>query len=641
MRGRPFRSRLMLAAGCGLVGMIWTGIIAQAHLAGRASLLDRIESPFLDLRFLVAGPRQAPANLAIVALDDDTVADAGGFPLPRTKVAELVRKLTELGATAIGLDILFIDPGVPESDKALAEALRGTKAVLAAAGLFRDAADGTPAGLPAADRVIWPIGALLEVAAPGLVNITTDHGGTPRHVPLLLRSGDSLLTSFPLRVAAHAAGAEASLEGERITIGSATTRADLGLNLPLRFYGPSGTIRTISARVVLRGDVEREAVAGSVVVVGATALGTSDTFTTPFDPVFPGVEVLATAVGHLMTGDGLVRDRTVRRWDVAAGLTLALAAVLLISILPLGLSLALTGLAAAGWLAFTALAFGEGYWFSAVVPLTILSLPMLLCAAGRQALDRRQARRLASAEGALRLFQSPVLAERIADDPAFLARPVEQDAPILFIDLSNFTRLSERLGPQRSREFLRGFHGVVEDEVTRHGGLVLDFMGDGAMIAFGLPEARADDAARAVRAALGLASRVAEWLAERSRDLPEVRPAVGVRVGAHYGPVVVSRLGTETHQHITTTGDSVNVASRLLEVASREGAVVVASADLLRAAGEVPNAAFGDLRSVDIRGRAQPLTVALRRTPARPSPAHEPDEGATQTARPPDTQGGL
>ena len=257
---------------------------------------------------------------------------------------------------------------------------------------------------------------------------------------------------------------------------------------------------------------------------------------------------------------------------------------------------------------------------------------MLLCAAGRQALDRRQARRLASAEGALRLFQSPVLAERIADDPAFLARPVEQDAPILFVDLSNFTRLSERLGPQRSREFLREFHGVVEGEVTRHGGLVLDFMGDGAMIAFGLPEPRADDAARALTAALGLASRVAEWLATRSRDLPEVRPAVGVRVGAHYGPVVVSRLGTETHQHITTTGDSVNVASRLLEVASREGAAVVASADLLRAAGEGSNAAFGDMRSVDIRGRAQPLTVALRRTSDRPSPADQEDGGATQTS---------
>ena len=43
----------------------------------------------------------------------------------------------------------------------------------------------------------------------------------------------------------------------------------------------------------------------------------------------------------------------------------------------------------------------------------------------------------------------------------------------------------------------------------------------------------------------------------------------GIRLGAHLGPVVVSRLGPETHQHITATGDTVNVASRLMEVAKR------------------------------------------------------------------------
>lgn len=624
-----------------MFGIAWAGLIAQWHLSGQASFLDRIEAPLLDLRFLVAGPQPAPGDLTIVALDDNTVREAGGFPLPRAKVAELVRKLAGLGASTIALDILFIDPGAPSGDRVLAEALRETKAVIAAAGLFRETPEGTPAGVPAAERVIWPIDALREAAALGLVNITTDHAGTPRHVPLLLRSGDSLLPSFPLRVAARAAAAEPSLDGERIMIGSVATRADLGLNLPLRFYGPSGTIRTISAWAVLQDEIGPEVVAGRVVIVGATALGTSDTFTTPFDPVFPGIEVLATAIGHLMTGDGLVRDRMVRRFDAATALALVVGAVLIISLLPLGLSLALTGLAAAGWLAVTIVAFRAGYWLSAVVPLAALSLPMLLCAAGRQALDRHQTRRLASAEEALRLFQSPTLAERIADDPAFLARPVEQDAPILFIDLSNFTRLSERLGPQRTREFLWEFHGLVEDEVTRHGGLVLGFMGDGAMIAFGLPEPRADDAARAVTAALGLASRVAEWLATRSRDLPEIRPGLGVRVGAHYGPVVMSRLGTETHQHITATGDSVNVASRLLEVAAQERAAVVVSADLLRAAGNGPNAAFGELRSVDIRGRAQPLTVALRRPPDQPSPDSEDTGGAAKTARPPDGQNHL
>ncbi len=63
-------------------------------------------------------------------------------------------------------------------------------------------------------------------------------------------------------------------------------------------------------------------------VIGATALGGSDTFATAFDPVMPGVELLATGIAHLTAGDGLVRDARVRRLDgVAAGI-LAGAAVL-------------------------------------------------------------------------------------------------------------------------------------------------------------------------------------------------------------------------------------------------------------------------------------------------------------------------
>jgi adenylate cyclase len=83
----------------------------------------------------------------------------------------------------------------------------------------------------------------------------------------------------------------------------------------------------------------------------------------------------------------------------------------------------------------------------------------------------------------------------------------------------------------------------------------------------------------------------------------------------HYGPVVVSRLGGDSHQQITITGDTVNVASRLLEVAKVHGAVLAASADVLaaaRASGCPPT--NGTEIEVEIRGRVQPLGVCLWHT---------------------------
>jgi adenylate cyclase len=233
----------------------------------------------------------------------------------------------------------------------------------------------------------------------------------------------------------------------------------------------------------------------------------------------------------------------------------------------------------------------------------------------RYSLDRLHLRRLTRSEEALRRFQPPALAERIASDPDFLMRPEARDIPILFVDLSRFTTLSERLGPQRTRSLLAAYHSVVERQVTGRGGLVLSFMGDGAMIAFGIPRAAPDDARRAVETALDLVSGVRAWL--RLCGVSETeRWNIDVRVGAHYGPVILSRLGTAAHQHITAAGDSVNVASRLLEVASERGASAAISADLLQAAGDLPVSPPA-LQTLAIRGREQPLEVAL--WPAAPA----------------------
>jgi adenylate cyclase len=78
--------------------------------------------------------------------------------------------------------------------------------------------------------------------------------------------------------------------------------------------------------------------------------------------------------------------------------------------------------------------------------------------------------------------------------------------------------------------------------------------------------------------------------------------------------VILSRLGTADHQHIAATGDTVNVASRLLEVAKQHNAPIAVSDDLYRAAGLLGSAAehgLGEAMAIEIRGRANPMSVRL------------------------------
>jgi len=125
---------------------------------------------------------------------------------------------------------------------------------------------------------------------------------------------------------------------------------------------------------------------------------------------------------------------------------------------------------------------------------------------------------------------------------------------------------------------------------------------------------------RALQACFALIARARAWAGAVSIRLDA---DLDVRVGAHCGLVVVSRLGPDSHQHITIAGDTVNVASRLLEVASSARATLAVSAELLAATGDFALTHSGDwsLSLLEIRGRREPLRVGVWHGGARVSDA--------------------
>lgn len=607
-RRLPWRTTALLLAG----GCLWAGFLGSRHLEGRGSVIDRAESVLADLRLMQAGRRGPPDSVMIAAIDDATVAAAGGYPLDRRYLADIVRAAGEAGARAVAIDLLLIDKGEEEPDATLAAALASVPSVIAGAGRFAPD-DLSRQGLPVTVGELLPLPSFARVSSVGLVNVSADAGGTPRHLPLVFRATTGLMPSFALRAAGLHAGADPVLGANGIRVGGAERRLDLGWHLPLRYFGPQATVHTVPARDLIKDPAVAARARGRVVVLGATATGVGDRFATPFDGVLPGVEVLATGIAHLIDGSGLLRDPAVRRIDAGATAALMLAGVLAIALLPLlagaGLFAGLTAL----WLAAITVLFAQGWWFSAALPLAGSLPPVAAAAIVRQRFDRGEARRAVQAREVLGSFQAPVLAQRIADDPDFLRVPREQRVAVLFIDLAGFTGMSERLGPAGAREVLKAFHSLVVTESEARGGLVMSFMGDGAMIVFGVPDEGEDDAGRALAAAFALVASVRQWIgdADLGGDLSDVR------IGAHCGPVVLSRLGHDRHQHITTTGDAVNVASRLMEVGKERAGTIVASADMLARAGPMRAAGAPEiLRDVPIRGRQQGLDVAIWRIPA-------------------------
>ncbi|MEO1113158.1 MAG: adenylate/guanylate cyclase domain-containing protein [Pseudomonadota bacterium] len=599
-------------------GLVWAGMLGKQHLDGKASVIDRFETVLLDLRIKLAGQRPAPKDITIVAIDDRTVSEAGTYPLSRKTLADLIVKIREAGAAALAIDILLSGGSTETDDAALAAALQTLPTVIAVAAQVAGT-EQTASAVPVVREALGPDARFTEAASEGLVNIVTDDGGTPRHIPVVFLSGSGLQPSFSLKALERFSGEAPSITGEGVRIGGREQPLDLGWHLALNYYGPAEAIETISAASLLRGDpIDLH---GRLAVLGVTATAVGDRFATPFDPVMPGVEIQATGIANLLDGTALLRNSRLRLTDAAAALTITLLGCAAIAFLPLAPAVFFYLALLSGWLVLTLILFGQGQWLNAALPFAASLPPVIALLLLRQVFERLRSQKLARAREALSRFQSPKLAGRVAEDPSFLAVPKEQTAAMLFIDLSGYTGLSEALGPVRTRDFLKDFHTIVVDVVSRYGGVVLDFMGDGAMLGFGIPDASEDDPENAARCSFLLERAVGAWIEETGMSGRISR----VRVGAHVGQVVLSRLGHDSQQQIAATGDCVNVAARLLEVAKDHDASVVLSADLMHAAAQ----SGADLKAprqvtVAIRGRQQELTVGLWRPDENPLGSEDP-----------------
>jgi class 3 adenylate cyclase/tetratricopeptide (TPR) repeat protein len=136
---------------------------------------------------------------------------------------------------------------------------------------------------------------------------------------------------------------------------------------------------------------------------------------------------------------------------------------------------------------------------------------------------------------------------------------------VLFCDLVGSTAIAAQLDPEEWRETVAGYHRAAAEAITRFGGHVAKYLGDGVMAFFGYPEAHDNDAERAARAALAIIEAIAKLNEQPGH------PKLAARVGIHSGAVVV---GSGAGKDADVFGDAPNIAARVQEAAA-PGTVLV------------------------------------------------------------------
>ncbi|MEL7100866.1 MAG: adenylate/guanylate cyclase domain-containing protein [Pseudomonadota bacterium] len=227
-----------------------------------------------------------------------------------------------------------------------------------------------------------------------------------------------------------------------------------------------------------------------------------------------------------------------------------------------------------------------------LVMLTVLGLVIAAAVYRARRLVWDVAREVEASE-TLRRFLPGELSARLSDAALEdLRKPARQEITVLMIDLRGFTALTEKLGAEEVAGVLSRFRAAVLDGAARRGGVVDKFVGDGAMVIFGLNE----DGTGA-RAALDA------WADIRSAlDAEGLQSAAGL----HAGPALVGAFGDDRRLEFTALGQTVNIASRLEGLAKEHGFALTLASGV---AAEAMLDGTEEVGDVSARGVAAPLAV--------------------------------
>jgi class 3 adenylate cyclase len=150
---------------------------------------------------------------------------------------------------------------------------------------------------------------------------------------------------------------------------------------------------------------------------------------------------------------------------------------------------------------------------------------------------------------------------------------------VLFCDLVGSTEIAARLDPEEWREVVAAYHRAAAEAITRYGGHVAKYLGDGVMAYFGWPEAHDNDGERAARAGLALLDVISKLNQRGATDFSlssSVR--LSGRAGIDSGTVVV---GAGAGQDAEVFGDVPNIAARVQSAAEPDTVLITAAAHRL------------------------------------------------------------
>jgi adenylate cyclase len=619
--------------------------------------LQELRLRTFDLLQVLRPRPQTARPVVIVDIDEDSLKAVGQWPWPRTTVAVLVNKITELGAAAIGFDVIFAEPdrmspaiaersfrgideatrakldSLPSNDDVLADAIRHSRVVVGQAGTAAvspktqdQAALQTGVAYfgpdPAPYLVTFPgllrnVPAIEQAAAGrGLFSLSPERDGIVRRVPVIMTAQDTLVPALTMEMLRVVTDSSAVIV--RVNDAGVQSVGVRGLQLPTDrdgqfwvHFNKHDPARYVSAKDVLSGNVPSDRMRSRLVLIGTSAIGLLDLKTTPVEAAMPGVEVHAQILESVLGKSLLVYPNYAIGAELIAAVLCGLAIIIAAPMLS-ALVVALLGAVLIAGLVALSLYFFivHNLLIDFTYPLISSWLIYLVLTFVNYFREQKQRQQIRSAFG---YYLSPHMVEQLARSPAKLVLGGEERRmTILFSDVRGFTTISEHYkdDPQGLTRLMNRFLTPLTNAIIERKGTIDKYIGDAIMAFWNAPVDDAEQEINACDAALEMQARAAalndELKQEAAASGTEYMP-LRVGIGLNTGPCVVGNMGSDFRFNYSVLGDTVNVASRL-EARTKDYRLPLVIGSRT-ADGAKPKFAIMEIDLIQVKGKRRPEAV--------------------------------
>lgn len=607
------------------------------------NLLDSFDNRIRDFFFIYRGEIKTSDNVVIVDIDDSSIKEFGQWPWSRDKLSKIVDNLVAADVAIIGMDIVFAEEdrtspvniakklgikiSLDDYDRQFADSIANAPVILGYGfDLAKKNVNHNEPSIPAIfieknkeddlNYIIKAFGTTLNFPviqesaySSGFFNIIPDASGIIRSVPLFISFDDVLYPSLALEMVRALNGTKRvfinyDVNGvSEILLDDIVIPTDRFGRLLINYRGSEGTFKYLSAKDIYHNNFNLEDIEGKIVLLGTSAAGLFDLRATPFESIFPGVEVHANIIDNILHGDFLHKASYLHGLNIFLIFFISLFVVIAITFTPFYLKPILSSVFVVLYVFLSyKILFSYGMAINVIFPTLaiILSSVFSIIFDYFYNIKNEKAIKTKFASKVSKSVMDDIL--KNIDNKGFSV--ASKDVTIFFSDIRGFTKISEKLQAKELIQFLNRYMEPMSEIIIKYHGTIDKFIGDAIMAYWNAPIDVEDHPDMAVQASL----EQFEALKKLNKVfIEEGLPIIDIGIGINTGEVVVGEMGSSIRSDYTVIGDAINLGSRVESLCKYYGSklnITNFTKDKLK-----ENYVFRFLDYVRVKGKDEPVEI--------------------------------